>query len=461
MRTIEYLLQSDPDQGPPTQLNRGTYSFDLGVVGAVAMKELIQTCRSASPMTALIRGLLAGTAGQPLIWRDSGPGMGWEMRTAWSGLFGRFFARAYLEQEGYTWFHPIQRSYDLVTDDLAVFRIGPGEIADWICAKDATTAAAGELIIVEAKGRHREGHDILQKLPRSLRNALDQIKNTLVWYRDKAGIMKPKTVKGYAILTKWTNENKGNKTKAILRVVDPKTSGYEFDEKQLTGAIGGVARAHVSSFLLGLGFEELAQVTSPAAKGFNKDEATHILMEARHIIESRRMSAQGSPELEWMNEESWKRLKISESESDRLVRAVNNYITDLEKPYWTPEKTPIQSTLGADARSSYTAVGLRDGTLHGEALIGRVLGVSGVLSMPLSEVVPYVHSLPGDLGREFLFVGMRAENVSMAVKGSPISEWQVSGRSGSVHGRGVYAFRDGTIIAPVPELTVVRSQSFI
>ena len=88
-----------------------------------------------------------------------------------------------------------------------------GEIAYWVCAKTAAVAEQGNFIIAEAKGRHREGTLDIERLPRCLMDALEQIRNTRVWFR---GDVEPdhsaRQTKGYAILTRWTNEDKGSRS---------------------------------------------------------------------------------------------------------------------------------------------------------------------------------------------------------------------------------------------------------
>lgn len=118
-RVIPFLIQTEPlPPTPGTVLSQGNFTFNLGRIAAAGIKELLQTCKTGGPMAPLIEALLTNSNGGPLVWRENGPGVGWEMRNAWSGIFGRFFARAFLEAQGYTWFHPIRRNYDRVADNL-------------------------------------------------------------------------------------------------------------------------------------------------------------------------------------------------------------------------------------------------------------------------------------------------------------------------------------------------------
>ncbi len=70
------------------------------------MAEILQTAPSSNPMPALFDELLAPGSNK-LIWR-AGPGRGAQIRRAFSGLFGAFFARAYLQRyHGFVWFAAI------------------------------------------------------------------------------------------------------------------------------------------------------------------------------------------------------------------------------------------------------------------------------------------------------------------------------------------------------------------
>src|SRR5258706_9396123 len=80
---------------------------DIDFVARCAMGEILQTGPRSGPMSALFDELLA-IGSFELVWKGRGPGRGIEMRRAFSGLFGRFFARAYLQRyHGFTWFAPI------------------------------------------------------------------------------------------------------------------------------------------------------------------------------------------------------------------------------------------------------------------------------------------------------------------------------------------------------------------
>src|ERR1700704_4796586 len=109
---------------------------DTDFVARCGMGEILQTGPSSGPMSALFDELLA-TGSAELIWKGRGPGRGIEMRRAFSGLFGRFFARAYLQRyHGFTWFVPIDGTPTILSNRARIVQ-KPGssaEMPDWFCA---------------------------------------------------------------------------------------------------------------------------------------------------------------------------------------------------------------------------------------------------------------------------------------------------------------------------------------
>ena len=72
------------------------------------------------------------------------------MRRAYSGLYGRYFARAVLAAElGITLFLPLQTNETPIPGGVTVSRVDDGDIPDWI----AWDPEAGRHVLCEAKGR--------------------------------------------------------------------------------------------------------------------------------------------------------------------------------------------------------------------------------------------------------------------------------------------------------------------
>ena len=113
-----------------------------------AAEETIQGGPLAPAWLQLFRAHLSGSDEEMLRWRGD-LGENFEMRRVYSGLYGRYFARALLASElGITDF--ISLDGDIVMQNgIKVTRTDRGDIPDWI----AWDSRAGAYILGEAKGR--------------------------------------------------------------------------------------------------------------------------------------------------------------------------------------------------------------------------------------------------------------------------------------------------------------------
>jgi hypothetical protein len=369
-------VQTDPRAAArPTIEDDEDIELDLGQVGAVGIKELVETYNSGASIASLLEFLSVAGNGAPLVWRENGPGVGWEMRNAWSGIFGRFFARAFLETRRYTWFHAVRHSYNPVTDDLVVIRIGNGEVADWLCARDEDAADEGDVIVAEAKGRHREGNLNLERLPRSLWHALEQIDNTFVVRRSPYGPQFRRT-KGFAVLTRWANEEKASGG-AIIRAVDPVTWGEPFPVDERRNLTQGLARGYISDLLLGLGFEGLSFLASPRTRVWGQRENSEIVERVRQVIIQRPSGADVILR-ENGHEKGPPPIQAKQWLVNKLDRSRHILIRERTQVY---SKSPQE--LRTEARSPIPIARLTATGLDSERFIGAVYGVHGRITLPL------------------------------------------------------------------------------
>lgn len=177
-----------------------------------------------------------------------------EVKTAISGLFGRFVARAYATKYlGLTYFlhvrKPPMRLSGLMHGFLARVPGQQGDMPDWV----AWGAGVG-MAIVEAKGCH----DI--KSPRaSLDRAFAQAERAEI-----IGPRGPVPFKRYAIATRW-GFTSPNVSSPMLWVKDPEVGGdmTEWERDEL-----GVAmlRWHCATLVRPLGFEALAEALVDLAR---------------------------------------------------------------------------------------------------------------------------------------------------------------------------------------------------
>lgn len=180
-----------------------------------------------------------------------------EVKTALSGLFGRFVARAYATHVlHYTHFAHI--SHDAMPLDQAagarVVRRYQGDLPDWIAWQ-----ALGGFAVVEAKGSHESGLP-LHCLERARRQA-ERV--------DLKVAGKDLPLKRYAIATRWAWRSTMT---PVIAVHDPEQEGSVSDEQKDQAGIG-VARLHYASLLKPLGHVELAEALREATRTSQKAAA--------------------------------------------------------------------------------------------------------------------------------------------------------------------------------------------
>jgi hypothetical protein len=251
VRSQRYIIS--PARACPPHLRIGSgrppprVELDMDDVARAAWGEILQTAPASSSLFAFLEDLLQ--PGSDLIWRGSGPGRGTEMRRSFSGLFGRFFARAYLEvHHDFVWFAAIDGDEFHLSPHWRVKRFTKAEMPDWICAKP------GELSIGEAKGSHQKGNATGATRPGPIRTAEGQITGVRVQKRTRTvrGLRwHSRSVKGWAVMSRWGLA--APPRAPFLYALDPKTDGDELTDDERDDLIQAVARTHVEQTALGLG----------------------------------------------------------------------------------------------------------------------------------------------------------------------------------------------------------------
>ncbi|GGL81397.1 hypothetical protein [Wenxinia marina] len=224
-------------------------SLDIDEVARCAWNEILQTAPRSTSLFGLLEDLLE--PGPNLVWRDRGPGRGTEMRRSFSGLFGRFFARAYLEQHhDFVWFTAIDGDSFHLSPSWRVIRKprSQTEMPDWICARP------GELAIGEAKGSHQKGNATRGGMPGPIKTADGQIQGIRVQKGVRRGsktIWQSKRPKGWAVMSRWGLANPARDP--FLYALDPETEGETPKPEEISELVQAVARTYVEQTALGLG----------------------------------------------------------------------------------------------------------------------------------------------------------------------------------------------------------------
>jgi hypothetical protein len=245
LKDVDYVI--DPIAARPSRIQRWAdgdiYEFDLDKVEQAALRETLQTTLGANPFSSFISGFIYPYSDY-LQWLDNGPGVGREMRRAFSALFGRFFARAYLTDcHNFVWFTPLDGPVHNISNRLCVSSRAPRQdLPDWICASRT------HLALAEAKGA-RSGTP--QSQPAPIRQAIKQLRNCRVeTYERGTKTWVHRTVKGWAVLNRWSFQS--SNVPPFLFVVDPETEGDQIPINDLPALIRAVARGHVAGLFRGM-----------------------------------------------------------------------------------------------------------------------------------------------------------------------------------------------------------------
>jgi hypothetical protein len=227
----------------------GQMFLDIDEVARCAWNEILQTAPRATSLFAFLEDLLE--PGSELVWREQGPGRGTEMRRSFSGLFGRFFGRAYLQtHHDFVWFAAIDGNDFNLSPTWRVSRRPSSltEMPDWICARP------GELAIGEAKGSHQKGNATRGGKPGPIKTAEGQIKGVRVQksiVTARGPRWSSKTVKGWAVMSRWGVATPPRAP--FLYALDPETEGDHLTPTEVEELVQAVARTHVAQTAIGLG----------------------------------------------------------------------------------------------------------------------------------------------------------------------------------------------------------------
>jgi hypothetical protein len=187
-----------------------------------------------------------------------------EVKTAISGLFGRFVARAYatryLNFTHFAHIHSPPMRLHRLSRALVVRRPRHrGDLPDW-----AVWSPRMGMGIVEAKGTHAPAGP-----GRILASAYRQAERVEIQIGGRRA-----RFKRYAIATRWGFLALGSPSQPILAVKDPVEEGEDVSEEQLAQAGVGIARRHMASLLRPLGHVELASALDELAEtSFRNREA--------------------------------------------------------------------------------------------------------------------------------------------------------------------------------------------
>lgn len=269
---------------PPTSAPPGLGAFarlSAREVEDAGTYEVLQAPGASLGSWAILGTLLDRTNGDFVFRQPLGQSR--EVKTALSGLFGRFVARAYLTRYlGFSEFVHITKP-PMILNGVAgaeVIRLAPGDVPDWI----VRDPLQGQLAIAEAKGCHdRPGPAA------SLARAWLQVHRVDIHLGGQ-----PAPLKRFAVATRWGVASVPA-MKPIISVRDPEETGREISHDQENALALSISRLHIGSLLQGLGHHELGALILQATVARRAQSSTEALDRARNLLSPLRKRELRSP----------------------------------------------------------------------------------------------------------------------------------------------------------------------
>jgi len=222
------------------------HTVSLRGLGTAAARETFATATVpfAAVWTEMFLNMV--TNDHCLRWKENGPGIGRDARIAYSGLLGRFMARAYLtDSEDVRVLVPLDTAKRYLEGTPYSIRKDPhdpGLEADWIGLDGS------RLVIAEAKGtfdRAISAWNGPDRRPVALETALGQAERTAV-YRSSP---RPLPAKRWAVASRWATKENG--LRPVLVAWDPDDGPLDRDDYRELARI--LHRADIEEVLKGLG----------------------------------------------------------------------------------------------------------------------------------------------------------------------------------------------------------------
>lgn len=243
-RRVRFFRDPSPHPSPWNE------KLDIGLldVAHAAVSEALQSGGPASAFLGQLEAFLA--AGPGLVWKGNGPGLGRELRRAFSNIHGRYFARYYLEVwEGVFGLLPIEGNSYLFNHN-AVVRLRAnerGDMPDWV------GWSSGGFVVAEAKGTYGGGDwaNALRganALPQPLQKAQQQVERVQI---DVFGIAQDVAFKAWSVASRWATEANG--LDPWLAAIDPQIGEFEIPRDSFEEIVATMQRLTVRRMLVSVG----------------------------------------------------------------------------------------------------------------------------------------------------------------------------------------------------------------
>jgi len=225
--------------------------LSLWWVARAAAEETLQGGALVSGWLKLFKTQLSLTERVYLRWRGDLAESA-EVRRAYSGLYGRFMARALLSRHlGLTRFIPLKRELTAIDGSVVVRRNGAGDIPDWL----AWDGRHLRFALCEAKGSLTSNDFLGPGCPKCVSNGKSQFSRVVV--EDGTSILQPIQ---WVAATRWSTDRRSVVPVTVLW--DPPTQYDPFTPEQAKRHQAAIGRAWLESIAPGMGWRSAADLLS-------------------------------------------------------------------------------------------------------------------------------------------------------------------------------------------------------
>ncbi|MFK4056874.1 hypothetical protein [Brevundimonas sp. NPDC046655] len=230
----------------------GLAAISMWWLARAAAEETMQGSPLAAAWLKLFRTQLSQEDSYWLRWRGDLAESA-ELRRAYSGLYGRFVARALLKEHlGLSRFLSLKRNGISVPGAIDVVRNGKGDIPDWLAWDDRNSA----YVLGEAKGSLTATDFLSTNGPKCVREGKDQFARVTA---TESGVIV--TPGQWVAATRWaTDDRRGNPATVLWDPpVEPDPNRLEFATRRREA----MTRAWLESLAPSLGYRDAAALLSP------------------------------------------------------------------------------------------------------------------------------------------------------------------------------------------------------
>ena len=212
-----------------------------------AAEETLQGGAFSSAWLQLFKAQLSKSEPEMLRWQGD-LGTGTETRRAYSGLYGRYFARALLAGElGITDFIPLETNCTHINGGVTVSRVNGGDIPDWI----AWDPKEPGYVLGEAKGRLTGNlQDFLSGVPNCINAGKAQFARVEVKDSQNRRIC----TRNWVAVNRWSTDERGGQPVSLLW--DPPGDGEPLTPEQARHHAEAIRRHRIEAIVGQLGDPE-------------------------------------------------------------------------------------------------------------------------------------------------------------------------------------------------------------